>query len=274
MSSFDVFDLPSLFQYQFLQMALVGGILAAVVSAWIGLFLILRKESMLVDGVAHTAFGGVAIGLLIGIDPMLGAMAVSAAAVLGITYMRRKGLAQSDAAIAVMMAMGFSLGMIVISLANGFNVELFSYLFGSILTIDTSDLTVLVVLALIIVGFMIFFYKEMLAITFDEDGARLQGIPVQAMTMAFNLLVAVTIALSIKVIGIILVVALMVLPGLTALQLKRSFKATLIASTVFGVGAAVLGIVLSVLFSVSTSGVIVFSAAGIFLFVAAYQRLA
>jgi len=274
MSSFDVLDLPSLFQYQFLQMALVGGILGAVVSAWIGLFLILRKESMLVDGVAHTAFGGVAVGLLIGIDPMLGAMAVSAAAVLGITYMRRKGLAQSDAAVAVMMAMGFSLGMIVISMANGFNVELFSYLFGSILTIDNTDLTVLIVLAVVIIGFMVFFYKEMLAITFDEDGARLQGIPVQAMTMAFNLLVAVTIALSIKVIGIILVVALMVLPGLTALQLKRSFKTTLIASTIFGVAAAILGIVLSVLFSVSTSGVIVFSAAGIFLFVAAYQRLA
>jgi zinc transport system permease protein len=188
--------------------------------------------------------------------------------------MRRKGLAQSDAAIAVMMAMGFSLGMIVISLANGFNVELFSYLFGSILTIDNTDLTVLIALAVVIIGFMVFFYKEMLAITFDEDGARLQGIPVQAMTMAFNLLVAVSIALSIKVIGIILVVALMVLPGLTALQLKRSFKTTLVASTVFGVAAAVLGIVLSVLFSVSTSGVIVFSAAGIFLFVAAYQRLA
>jgi zinc transport system permease protein len=160
---------------------------------------------------------------------------VSAIAVVGITYMRRKGLAQSDSAIAVMMAMGFSLGMIVISLANGFNVELFSYLFGSILTIDSTDLTVLVLLALVIIGFMVFFYKEMLAITFDEDGARLQGIPVQAMALAFNILVAVTIALSIKVIGIILVVALMVLPGLTALQLKRSFKTTLIASTVFGV---------------------------------------
>jgi len=119
-----------------------------------------------------------------------------------------------------------------------------------------------------------FFYKEMLAITFDEDGARLQGIPVQAMTLAFNLLVAVSIALSIKVIGIILVVALMVLPGLTALQLKRSFKATLVASTMFGVAAAVMGIILSVLFSVSTSGVIVFTAGGIFLFVAVYQRLA
>ncbi|NLX47209.1 MAG: metal ABC transporter permease [Euryarchaeota archaeon] len=263
-----------MFNYQFIQMALVGGSLAAIVSAWIGLFLILRKESMLVDGVAHTAFGGVAIGLLLGFDPMLGAMAVSAAAVLGITYMRRKGLAQSDSAIAVMMAMGFSMGMIIISLANGFNVDLMSYLFGSILTVNRTDVTVLAVLGLFIIGFMVFFYKEMLAITFDEDGARLQGIPVQVMTLAFNLLVAITIALSIKVIGIILVVALMVLPGLTALQLRRSFKATLIASTLFGVMAATLGIVLSVLFSVSTSGVIVFTAAGIFLFVAAYQRLA
>ncbi len=272
MNRFDL--LVSMFSYHFIQMALIGGILAAVVSAWIGLFLILRKESMLVDGVAHTAFGGVAIGLLLGFDPMLGALMISALAVLGITYMRRKGLAQSDSAIAVMMAMGFSMGMIVISLANGFNVDLMTFLFGSILTINTADVTVLVTLAIFIIAFMIFFYKEMLSVTFDEDGARLQGIPVEVMTMAFNLLVAVTIALSIKVIGIILVVALMVLPGLTALQLRRSFKATLVASTMFGTVSAVAGIVLSVLFGVSTSGVIVFTAAGIFILVAAYQRLA
>ncbi|HQN76494.1 MAG TPA: metal ABC transporter permease [Methanomassiliicoccales archaeon] len=265
--------LTSMFDYQFVRMALVGGTLAAIVSAWIGLFLILRKESMLVDGVAHTAFGGVAVGLLLGFDPMLGAVAVSAAAVLGITYMRRKGMAQSDSAVAVMMATGFSLGMIIVSLANGFNVDLMTYLFGSILTVSRTDLLVLSALALFIIGFMVFFYKEMLAITFDEDGARLQGLPVQAMTVAFNLLVAVTIALSIKVIGIILVVALMVLPGLTALQLGRSFKATVVASTAFGTIAALAGIVLSVLFNVSTSGVIVFTAAGIFLFVAAYRRL-
>lgn len=274
MSSFDIFDLPSLFQYQFFLLALIGGILAAVVSSWVGLFLILRKESMLVDGVAHTAFGGVALGLFIGIDPMLGALAVSTLAVYAITFMRRKGLAQSDSAIAVMLAMGFSLGIIIISLANGFNVELFSYLFGSILTLNTDDVLVLVVLAFGIIGFMVFFYKEMLALTFDEDGAKLQGIPVQGLTMAFNLLVAVTIALSIKVIGIILVVALMVLPGLTALQLKRSFKTTLIASTLFGVLSAVLGIMLSAVFNVATSGVIVFTAAGVFLMVAAYEHLA
>ena len=118
MSSFDLSDLLDLFQYQFFVRALVGGALAAVVSAWVGLFLILRKESMLVDGVAHTAFGGVALGLLIGIDPMIGALAVSIVAVFGITYMRRKGLAQSDSAIAVMMAMGFSLGMIIIYMAE------------------------------------------------------------------------------------------------------------------------------------------------------------
>ncbi|TFG57139.1 MAG: metal ABC transporter permease [Methanomassiliicoccus sp.] len=274
MSSFSLFDLPSLFQYQFFVLALIGGVLAAVVSSWIGLFLILRKESMLVDGVAHTAFGGVALGLFLGIEPMLGALAVSTVAVYAITYMRRRGMAQSDSAIAVMLSVGFSLGIIIISMANGFNVELFSYLFGSILTLDSNDVLVLVVLALSIIGFMVFFYKEMLAVTFDEDGAKLQGIPVQGLTMTFNLLVAVTIALSIKVIGIILVVALMVLPGLTALQLHRSFKSTLIASTVFGIFASTIGIMLSALFNVATSGVIVFTAAGVFLFVAAYQRIA
>ena len=229
---------------------------------------------MLGDGVAHTAFGGIALGLLLGISPLLAALVVSIVSVLGIAYMRKKGIANSDAAIAVIMAMGFALGLIIISLAGGFNVELFSYLFGSILTISSGDLALVAVLALVTLAFLGTFYKELMSMTFDEDAARMTGIPVGAMSVAFNILVATTIVVSIKVIGIILVTALMIVPGLTALQLRLSFRRTVAAAVGFGVLATLTGLLISSAYGVATSGVVVFAAVGLLLFVAAYRRLA
>ena len=269
----ELIDIFRLFGFQFFQNALLGGTIAALACAWVGLFLILRKEAMIGDGIAHTAFGGIALGLFLGVNPILTALLVSILAVLGISYMRRRGLAQSDSAIAVMLAVGFSVGLIIISLAGGFNVELFSFLFGSILTIDQTDLIIVSTLGISTILVLGIFYKELLSMTFDEDGARLMGIPVRPLSLAFNLLVAITIVLSIKVIGVILVVALLVLPGLSALQLNLSFKGTTLVAVVFGIISMITGILLSAVYNVATSGVIVFTAAGIFLFVAIYRKL-
>jgi zinc transport system permease protein len=269
----ELIDIFRLFGFQFFQNALLGGTIAALACAWVGLFLILKKEAMIGDGIAHTAFGGIALGLFLGINPIFTALLVSILAVLGISYMRRKGLAQSDSAIAVMMAVGFSAGLIIISLAGGFNVELFSFLFGSILTIDQTDLIIVSLLGISAILVLGIFYKELLSMTFDEEGARLIGIPVRSLSLAFNLLVAITIVLSIKVIGVILVVALLVLPGLSALQLNLSFKGTTLAAICFGTASMITGVLLSSVYNVATSGVIVFTAAGIFLFTAIYRRL-
>jgi len=269
----ELIDLFRLFGFQFFQNALIGGTISAFACAWVGLFLILRKEAMIGDGIAHTAFGGIALGLFLGINPILTALLVSSLAVLGISYMRRKGLAQSDSAIAVMLAVGFSMGLIIISLSGGFNVELFSFLFGSILTIDQIDLIIVSILGISTIIILGIFYKELLSITFDEEDARLMGIPVKPLSLAFNLLVAITIVLSIKVIGVILVVALLVLPGLSALQLNLSFKGTTLVAICFGTVSMITGILLSSIYNVATSGVIVFTAAGIFLFMAIYRRL-
>lgn len=269
----ELVDIFRLFGFQFFQNALLGGTIVSLACAWVGLFLILRKEAMIGDGIAHTAFGGIALGLFLGINPILTALLVSILAVLGISYMRKRGLAQSDSAIAVMLAVGFSTGLIIISLAGGFNVELFSFLFGSILTIDQTDLIIVSILGISTILILGIFYKELLSITFDEEGARLMGVPVRLLSLTFNLLVAITIVLSIKVIGVILVVALLVLPGLSALQLNRSFKGTTLAAIGFGTVSMITGILLSAVYNVATSGVIVFTAAGIFLFTAIYRKL-
>jgi len=266
-------DIGTLLGYQFFQYALLGGMISALATSCVGLFLVLRREAMIGDGIAHTAFGGIALGLLLGIHPLITALLVSILAVFGISYMRKKGLAKSDAAIAVMLSLGFSSGLIIISIAGGFNVEILSYLFGSILTIDQTDLIIVTLLGIASICFFGIFYKELLAITFDEESAKITGIPVNFFSLGFNLLVASTIALSIKVIGVILVVALMVLPGLAALQLKRSFKGTMIATVGFSIISVVIGIFLSAIYNVATSGVIVFTAAGIFLLTVVYQKL-
>jgi len=228
---------------------------------------------MIGDGIAHTAFGGIAIGLLLGINPLLTALAVSVLSVLGISYMRRKNVAPSDSAIAVMLALGFSLGLIIISIANGFNVELFSYLFGSILTIDQADLIVVSLLGVIVLIFLGFFRRELLSLVFDEEDSRVMGIPTNTLSLAFDLLVATTIVLSIKVIGTILVVALLVLPGLSALQLNLSFRKTILTAVGFSITSTILGILFSATFDVATSGLIVFAAVLLFLLTLAYKKL-
>lgn len=266
-------SLMDLFSYQFFQFAIVGGVLAAFACAWIGLFLVLRKEAMVVDGVSHTAFGGIALGLFFGVDPILSALVVSILAVMGISYMRKRGLAQSDSATAVMLALGFSTGLIVISLAGGFSVDIFSYLFGSILSISRSDLTLISVLSLAVLIFLSAFYKELLAITFDEESSRMMGLPVRPLSAVFNLIVAVTIILSIKIIGIILVIALIAIPALATLQLRLSFKRSVIMTILIGIVSTVVGILVSAFYNVATSGVIVFTMVGIYLIVAAYAKL-
>jgi zinc transport system permease protein len=267
-------NLIEMFGYQFFQNALIGGVIAAVACGLVGLFLVLKKEAMIGDGLSHTAFGGIALGLLLGINPLLTALVVSIVAVFAISYMRRKKIAASDSAIAIMLAVGFSTGLIIISIAGGFNVELFSYLFGSILTIDITDLMLVSLLGAAVVLFITFFRRELLSMVFDEEDSRIMGIPTKQLSIIFDLLVAVTIVLSIKVIGTILVVALLVIPGLSALKLNLSFKKTLFASVGFSILSTVLGVIFSAIFSIVTAGLIVFVLVLFFLLTLLYKKMA
>jgi zinc transport system permease protein len=266
-------NLIELFGYQFFQNALIGGVIAAVACGLVGLFLVLKKEAMIGDGLSHTAFGGIAVGLLLGINPLLTALVVSIIAVFAISYMRRKKIAASDSAIAIMLAVGFSTGLIIISIAGGFNVELFSYLFGSILTIDVMDLMLVSFLGVAVVLFIGFFRRELLSMVFDEEDSRIMGIPTKQLSIIFDLLVAVTIVLSIKVIGTILVVALLVVPGLCSLRLNLSFRKTLLASVVFSMLSTVLGVIFSAVFNIVTAGLIVFVLVLFFLLTVIYKKL-
>ncbi len=272
-----------LLEYGFFQRALMGGAIAAIACAIVGVFILLRKEAMVGHGIAHVSFGGVAIGvymvslgIYVGSEdtfPLVTALLVSVAAMLAITALRRRGIAESDAAIAMVTAMGFALGIIIISMADGFSVDLFSFLFGNVLTITWQELALTLVLGTVIVLFVLVFYKELLSITFDESAARLSGLPVRGLGIAFDVLVAFTIVMSIKVVGIILVSALLAIPGITAFQLRLSFRGTMLAAVAFGVLAVVLGIFLSAIYEVATSGLIVVVSLALLGIVALYVRL-
>ncbi|MCL1966201.1 MAG: metal ABC transporter permease, partial [Candidatus Bathyarchaeota archaeon] len=178
-----------------------------------------------------------------------------------------------DSAVAVMLALGFSTGLILISFAGGFNVDLFNYLFGSILTISTTDLLLVLGLSVFVLLFISFFRKELLSMVFCEEDARIMGIPTNKLTILFDLLIAVTIVLSIKVIGTILVVALLVIPGLCALKLDLSFKKTLLATILFSTTSTTIGIILSAIFNIVTAGFIVFILVTAFLLTLTYKKL-
>jgi zinc transport system permease protein len=150
------------------------------------------------------------------------------------------------------------------SLAGGFNVDLFSYLFGSILTITSGDLVTIIILTSIVIVFVVLFYKELVHLTFDEQGARLAGIPVMKFELAFNLMVALTVIVSIKIVGSLLVSALLIIPAASAMQFSKSFRGTLLIAMDLGILAVVFGLLVSFAYDVSTGGMIVLLSLGIF----------
>lgn len=273
MSGISLADVPSLFGYQFMQYAVLGGTLAAATCAAIGLFMLLRREALIGEGIAHVSFGGIALGLFIGVYPVYTALVLSVAATLFIGWLRRRGIANSDAAIGIVVAFGLSLGLVLLSLSGGFNVDLFTYLFGSVLTIDTQDLLTSAALAVGVLGFLLALHKEVLSITFDEKAARVCGIPVERIDFAFNILVALTVALSIKIIGILLVTALLILPGVAAMQLRLSFRGTMLFAIAASAVSVVAGVIVSAVANVAASAAIIFVAMAVAAVTAVYSRL-
>ncbi len=266
-------DVFLLLGMSFFQRALVGGCVISMICAVIGLFVVLRKESMIGDSAAHISFGGIAVGLLLGIEPLLLAVVMSVAAVFGMDYMKKKKIAQADSAMAVMLALGFSMGLIAIGLSDGFSIAIMDYLFGSILTISNSDLLLIAALGASVLSIIFMLLKEYIAMTFDESSSKLNGIPAGLLSVIFNVMLAVTVVLSIKVVGVILVMALMVIPSLAALQLSLSFKRTLVAGISFAVVSTFIGIMLSAVVDLPAAGVIVFADFIMLMLLVAYKRL-
>ncbi|MBN2380007.1 metal ABC transporter permease [candidate division WOR-3 bacterium] len=211
----------------------------------LGFFVVLRKMSFIGVGIAHAAFGGVALGQLVGVPVLISATLFSVATGLGIGAVTRKGKIKEDTAIGIFFAAGMALGVIFLALKPGYSADLVSYLFGSILAITPVDLWVILGVSLVILVLILLFFKELLASSFDAELARASGIPEAGMFYLLLALVSVGIVISIKIVGIVLVSALLVLPAATALQWSRRWFFVLVLSLFFGLLYTVGGLIIS-----------------------------
>lgn len=261
-----------LLSYGFMQKAFLGGIAIALACGILGPFLVLRKLSLLGDGLAHLSFGGVAVGMLLGINPLLTALVAVAAGSLFVNKMIKKSI-HGDAAISLILSFGVGLGIIIIGIVRGFGTDLFSYLIGSILSLTNTDLLLAGALLLSSIVFVWIFFRELLLLTFSTDLAELKIRRAKLINSVFILLVSFAVVISIRAVGILLVSALLVIPTLIALKVSTSFKSTLLYSSSASMLAALLGITLSFYLDLPPSGTIVMLLLGMYAVVFTVQTL-
>ncbi|MCX9010705.1 MAG: metal ABC transporter permease [Candidatus Methanoperedens sp.] len=261
-----------IFQYGFMQRALVAGIMIAIICSAIGTFIVLKRLSMIGDGLAHISLGGIALGLFLNVYPVVSALVFSVLSALGINSLR-KARVYGDLAIAIFFSAGLAVAVVILSISNGLNVDLFSYLFGSILTVNETDLIIILVLSVFTLGAVYIFYKELFYITFDEVSARASGIPVEKLNTLLIVLTSITVVVSLKIVGVLLVSSLLVVPVAASLQLSRNFRETILSSMVFAIFSVVLGLIASAYLNLAAGGAIVMISVIVFLVVMIYKNL-
>lgn len=249
-------DVLELFKLGFMQRALIAGILAAALCSVLGVFIVLRRTAFIGDALAHTAFGGLALGLFFGVFPFYVALGVVVAGAIAIEIMRERGI-YGELSVALIYAAGIAGGIVLVSRSGGMNVSLLSLLFGGILTVTWDDVYLIGVLFAVSAAVILLFYKEYFLITFDREGAKVSGVPTRALDVSFTILTAVTVLLAMKVVGILLVAALLVVPAAGALQLRLGLRASIIAAELIAFLSVGIGILLSVFFDTATGGTVI-----------------
>lgn len=244
-------------QYQFMQNALMAGLLAAVACGIVGVYVVVKKIVFISGGIAHASFGGIGLGYLAGISPVLGAMLFAVTSALGMGLVIRRTKLPEDTAIGILWAMGMALGVVFIGLAPGYAPDLFSYLFGNILTVPSSDLILMLVLDAVIVSIVIALYKELQALSFDEEFGRVVGVPVEALYLLLLCLIALTVVVLVRVVGIILVIALLTIPAAMARQFTHDMKKMMLLAILFGALFSFFGLWLSYEFDVASGATII-----------------
>jgi zinc transport system permease protein len=257
-----VFDL---IQYGFMQRALISAIAISVICSIVGLFLVLKRHSLFGDALAHVAFGGISLGLFIGVYPLWTAYIVSILSAVGVNKLRESTKIPPDSSIAVLLTSGLAIGVILISISGGFTLNLFSILFGNILLVSNDDVIMILVTAAIVIPVIYILYKKLVLIIFDENQAKVSGLNVTWINTLFIILASITIIASIRLVGVLLISSLIVVPNITALMLGKGFKKTLLISCAMSVFSVVFGIVISYYSNVVPSGTIVLTLVSMFL---------
>ncbi|MCD6384589.1 metal ABC transporter permease [Candidatus Sumerlaeota bacterium] len=257
--------------YEFMQNALFAGLLASVACGIIGTLIVVNRIVFISGGIAHAAYGGIGLAFFIGFSPLLGAVGFALAVAFIIAFISLKNKQRADTVIGALWAMGMGFGVILIDLTPGYNVDLMSYLFGSILTVPRSDLWLMIPLDVAILVIVTFFYKDFLAMSYDDEYAGLMGVPVKTLYFVLLALVACSVVVIIRVIGLILVIALLSIPPYIAEQFSRSLQGMMLISTLLNMVFTIIGLWLSYTFNI-TSGATIIMVAGTCFFLSTLLR--
>jgi len=251
-------------QYEFMRNALAAGLLVSVICGIMGT-LVVNRIVFLSGGIAHAAYGGIGLSFFLGWPYLVGTLGFSFTAAMVMAAVSLKAKHRADTIIGVIWALGMACGIILLDLTPGYNVDLMSYLFGSILTVPQSDLWIMLIVGVLIGGFVICFYKDLLAISYDEEFARIRGVPTRALYFALIGMLAVTIVMVIQVVGLILVIALLTIPPFMAEKYAKSLFQMMLGSSLLGAVFTVCGLWLSYAFDL-TSGASIILVAGVAFF--------
>jgi len=241
----------------FFQRALVGGLLIGITAPLIGVFLVLRRLSMIGDTLAHVTIAGVALGFLTGVYPLGAGLIFAVVGSFAIEKLRKAYKSYAELSIAIIMSGGVALASLFFTLGKGYNADVMSYLFGSIYTLDNTDLIVVGIVTLAVVSVVTLFFKEFFLLSFEEDAASVSGLPVKLLNMLITVLTALVISTAIKIVGSLLVSALLTIPVATSLLLSRSFKSSVIMSVIIAEIAVVGGLVIAGVWNLAPGATIV-----------------
>ncbi|HET9673883.1 MAG TPA: metal ABC transporter permease [Gaiellaceae bacterium] len=260
-------------ELEFMRLALATGAVIGVLAPAVGFFLVQRRLSLIGDGIGHVAFAGVALAYLADLPVIATALAVAIVGALAIEWLRASGTAAADQALAIVFYVGIAAGVVGVSLAGALDVQLFSFLFGSILTTTRMDFVTVALLgagALVIIALL---YRALVAVTLDEEGARVAGVPVAALNVTTAVLAALTVAISMRIVGILLIAALMVLPVIAASRLAWSMRSTILLAMAIGLGSVLSGLTAAYYGDLPPGGTIVLVAAAAVLVAAGAGRV-
>jgi zinc transport system permease protein len=252
--------------FGFFQRAFLAGLSVAVACAILGQFLVLRRDAMIGHGLAHVTFGGVALGLFLNVLPLAAALVVAVLASLAIMKLKEKAGLHGDTAIAIFSSIGMALGITLATLAGRFNADLMSYLFGDILAIERVEVGLSTALAAVVVIAVLANYRRLMYLTFDREAAKASGVKTARLDLLLTILTSVTVVLGMKVVGILLVAALLVIPAAAGLMLATSFKQALVFSTLVAVLSVVFGLLLAFYLDLPASAAVVLLSAVFFCF--------
>jgi zinc transport system permease protein len=244
-------------QFTFMRNAVLAGVLVSIACGVIGTLVVVNRIVFISGGIAHAAYGGIGLGYFLGFDPVLGAVAFSLAAALGMGAVQRKTEQRADTVIGVMWALGMSAGILLIDITEGYKADLMSFLFGSILAVPTGDLLLMVILDLVIIALIALFFKEFLAISFDETFARIANVPVDAIHLLLLGMIALAVVMLMRVVGLIMVIAMLTIPAAISGQFVRDMKRMMALSCALGVVFTTTGLWLSYRYNLTSGATII-----------------